>query len=120
MQLAMSVFDKSFFTLETVKLIAVMAVTIRKSALDVRLEISPRPLHNYRDNHELYAQKQRCHYARPVGYQAHKNSIDKADIIGVRRGRFQNEVLTTNAHKYPDIPADAPTIEEIMVFYVKE
>ena len=48
------------------------------------------------------------------------NSIDKADIIGVRRGRFQNEVLTTNAHKYPDIPADAPTIEEIMVFYVKE
>ncbi len=48
------------------------------------------------------------------------NSIDKADIIGVRRGRFQNEVLTTNAHKYPDIPADAPTNEEIMVFYVKE
>lgn len=48
------------------------------------------------------------------------NSIDKADIIGVRRGRFQNEVLTTNAKKYPDIPADAPSIEEIMVFYVKE
>ncbi len=48
------------------------------------------------------------------------NSIDKADIIGVRRGRFQNEVLTTNAHKYPDIPADAPSIEEIMVFYVKD
>lgn len=46
--------------------------------------------------------------------------IDKADIIGVRRGRFQNEVLTTNAKKYPDIPADAPSIEEIMVFYVKE
>lgn len=46
--------------------------------------------------------------------------IDKADIIGVRKGRFQNEVLTTNAKKYPDIPADAPTIEEIMVFYVKE
>lgn len=47
-------------------------------------------------------------------------AVDKADIIGVRRGRFQNEVLTCNAQKYPDIPADAPTIEEIMVFYVKE
>lgn len=46
--------------------------------------------------------------------------IDKADIIGVRKGRFQNEVLTTAADKYPDIPADAPTIEEIMVYYVKE
>lgn len=47
------------------------------------------------------------------------SAIDKADIIGVRKGRFQNEVLTTNAKKYPDIPADAPSIEEIMVFYVK-
>ncbi len=47
-------------------------------------------------------------------------SIDKSDIIGVRKGRFQNEVLTCAADKYPDIPADAPTIEEIMVFYVKE
>lgn len=46
--------------------------------------------------------------------------IDKPDIIGLRKGRFQNEVLTANAEKYPDIPADAPTIEEIMVFYVKE
>lgn len=46
--------------------------------------------------------------------------IDKSDIIGIRRGRFQSEVLTTNAQKYPDIPSDAPTIEEIMVFYVKE
>lgn len=46
--------------------------------------------------------------------------IDKADIIGLRKGKFQNEVLTANAEKYPDIPADAPTIEEIMVFYVKE
>lgn len=46
--------------------------------------------------------------------------IDKSDIIGLRRGKFQNEVLTANAEKYPDIPADAPTIEEIMVFYVKE
>ncbi len=48
------------------------------------------------------------------------SQIDKSDIIGLRRGKFQNEVLTTNAEKYPDIPADAPTIEEIMVFYVKE
>lgn len=48
------------------------------------------------------------------------NAIDKADIIGMRKGKFQNEVLTTNAHKYPDIPADAPSIEEIMVFYVKD
>lgn len=47
-------------------------------------------------------------------------TIDKSDIIGMRRGRFQNEVLTTAAEKYPDIPADAPSIEEIMVFYVKE
>ncbi len=47
-------------------------------------------------------------------------AIDKSDIIGVRKGRFQNEVLTCAADKYPDIPADAPTIEEIMVFYVKE
>lgn len=46
--------------------------------------------------------------------------IDKEDIIGVRKGRFQNEVLTTAADKYPDIPADKPTIEEIMVYYVKE
>lgn len=46
--------------------------------------------------------------------------IDKSDIIGLRKGRFQNEVLTANAEKYPDIPADTPTIEEIMVFYVKE
>lgn len=47
-------------------------------------------------------------------------AIDKGDIIGVRKGRFQNEVLTCAADKYPDIPADTPTIEEIMVFYVKE
>lgn len=48
------------------------------------------------------------------------SGIDKSDIIGVRKGRFQNEVLTVRSSKYPDIPADAPTIEEIMVFYVKE
>lgn len=47
-------------------------------------------------------------------------AIDKADIIGMRKGKYQNEVLTTNAAKYPDIPADAPTIDEIMVFYVKD
>ncbi len=48
------------------------------------------------------------------------STIDKADIIGVHRGKFHNEVLTTNAQKYPDIPADVPSIEEIMVFYVKD
>lgn len=46
--------------------------------------------------------------------------IDKADIIGMRKGRYSNEVLTTAADKYPDIAADAPSIEEIMVYYVKE
>lgn len=46
--------------------------------------------------------------------------IDKSDIIGLRKGRFQNEVLTCAADKYRDIPADVPTIEEIMVYYVKE
>ncbi len=46
--------------------------------------------------------------------------IDKADIIGMRKGRYSNEVLTTAAEKYPDIAADAPSIEEIMVYYVKE
>ncbi len=47
-------------------------------------------------------------------------TIDKADIIVLRKGRYSNEVLTMNAEKYPDITADAPTIEEIMVYYVKE
>lgn len=47
-------------------------------------------------------------------------TIDKADIIGMRKGRYSNEVLTANAEKYPNITADAPTIEEIMVYYVKE
>lgn len=46
--------------------------------------------------------------------------IDKADIIGMRKDRYSNEVLTTAAEKYPDIAADAPSIEEIMVYYVKE
>jgi len=46
--------------------------------------------------------------------------VDKVDIIGMRKGRFCNEVLTMNADKYPGMVADAPTIEEIMVYYVKE
>lgn len=46
--------------------------------------------------------------------------VDKNDIIGMRKGRFCNEVLTMNADKYPGMVADAPTIEEIMVYYVKE
>lgn len=46
--------------------------------------------------------------------------IDKSDIIGLRKGKFQNEVLTANAGKYPDIAADIPTIEDVMVFYVRE
>ncbi len=46
--------------------------------------------------------------------------VDKKDIIGMRKGRFSNEVLTMNADKYPGMVADAPTIEEIMVYYVKE
>lgn len=44
--------------------------------------------------------------------------IDKNDIIGMRKGRFHNEILTVNAEKYPQITADAPTIDEIMVYYV--
>ena len=46
--------------------------------------------------------------------------IDPADIIGMRKGRFSNEVLTKAAEKYPDITQDAPGIDEIMVYYVKE
>ncbi len=46
--------------------------------------------------------------------------IDKNDIIGMRRGRFSSEILTLAADKYPDITADKPTIDEIMVHYVKE
>lgn len=46
--------------------------------------------------------------------------IDKKDIIGMRKGRFSNEVLTKSADKYPDIAQDAPGIDEIMVYYVKE
>lgn len=46
--------------------------------------------------------------------------VDKKDIIGMRNGRFCSEVLTMNADKYPGMVADKPTIEEIMVYYVKE
>lgn len=46
--------------------------------------------------------------------------IDKEDIIGMRKNRFNCEVLTTAAEKYPDLTADIPTIDDIMVFYVKE
>lgn len=46
--------------------------------------------------------------------------IAKEDIIGMRKGRYSNEVLTVSAEKYPYITADAPSIEEIMVYYVKD
>lgn len=46
--------------------------------------------------------------------------IEKEDIIGMRKGRYSNEVLTVHADKYPEIVADAPTIDEIMVYYVRE
>ncbi len=46
--------------------------------------------------------------------------IDPTDIIGMRKGRYSNEVLTKAAEKYPDIAQDAPSIDEIMVYYVKE
>lgn len=47
-------------------------------------------------------------------------ALDQADIIGMRKGRYANEVLTFSAEKYPDYTADVPTIEEIMVYYVKQ
>lgn len=46
--------------------------------------------------------------------------IDPTDIIGMRKGRYSNEVLTKAAEKYPDITQDVPSIDEIMVYYVKE
>lgn len=46
--------------------------------------------------------------------------MDKADIIGMKKTRFTVEVLTAAADKYPDIVADVPSIEDIMVYYVKE
>ncbi len=48
------------------------------------------------------------------------SAMDRADVIGMRKGRYSNEVLTLSAEKYPDYAADVPTIEEIMVYYVKQ
>lgn len=48
------------------------------------------------------------------------SAVDRNDIIGLRRGRFSNEILTVHAEKYPDITADRADIENIMVFYVRE
>lgn len=48
------------------------------------------------------------------------SAMDRADVIGMRKGRYSNEVLTLSAEKYPDYTADVPTIEEIMVYYVKQ
>lgn len=47
-------------------------------------------------------------------------SVDKTDIVGLRKGRFTNEILTAAADKYPDITADTASIDDIMVYYVKE
>jgi ABC-2 type transport system ATP-binding protein len=46
--------------------------------------------------------------------------IDKEDIIGMRKGRFASEVLTNAADKYPDIAADVPNIDEIMVYFISK
>ncbi len=45
-------------------------------------------------------------------------TIDKEDIIGMRKGRFSSEVLTKNADKYSDIASDVPNIDELMVYLV--
>lgn len=47
-------------------------------------------------------------------------SVDKTDIVGLRKGRFTNEILTAAADKYPNITADTASIDDIMVYYVKE
>lgn len=52
--------------------------------------------------------------------QADVDAMGKDDIIGMRKGRYSCEVLTLAADKYPQLTADVPTIEEIMVYYVKE
>ncbi len=46
--------------------------------------------------------------------------IDKEDIIGMRKGRFASEVLTNAAYKYPDIAADVPNIDELMVYFISK
>lgn len=48
------------------------------------------------------------------------DAVDKEDIIGLRKGKFSNEILTACSDKYPDITADKASIEDIMVYYVKE
>ena len=49
--------------------------------------------------------------------------IAEADRLAVRRQDYQCSVLVKDRHqaarKYPDMVIDAPTIDEIMVFYVK-
>lgn len=47
-------------------------------------------------------------------------TIDSADIVGMHKGKFTNSVLTVNAGKYPDITADTASIEDIMVYYIKD
>lgn len=46
--------------------------------------------------------------------------IEKSDIVGMRKGRFCNEVLVSCGNKYQDFTSDSPSIEEIMVYYVKD
>ena len=47
-------------------------------------------------------------------------TIDKSDIVGMRKGRFCNEVLVSCGEKYSGFTSDSPSIEEIMVYYVKD
>lgn len=42
------------------------------------------------------------------------------DILGVREGRFETVVLTAHADAYPNIPADQPTITDLMAFSVHD
>ncbi len=47
-------------------------------------------------------------------------TIEKSDIVGMRKGRFCNEVLVSCGEKYSGFTSDSPSIEEIMVYYVKD
>ncbi len=38
----------------------------------------------------------------------------------MRSGRYSHEVLTTAFEKYPDIAQEVPSIDELMVYYVKD
>ena len=55
--------------------------------------------------------------------QADIGSIDRADVLAWRRCEYQWEVLVADrkraAQKYPGLVIDAPTIDEIMLLYVK-